>query len=177
MAFPSLENTVDWSFWSQYGNYASVAGLLVSVLGFGFTIWQVIKSRKAAEEAKVIARGAIARISADLFFTQVGTATRLIQELRNFSRLKQWHRVIDRCEDVRVLLAEFMDNPRLLDEEQQEVSLLRDAIIVMVRHVENILRNAEASDLEANMAVALDKMVNTLSRISGRMKRLSMEIG
>jgi Flp pilus assembly protein TadB len=92
-----LEVSVDWSFWSQYGNYASVLGLAVSLLGFAFTIWQVIKSRKAAEEARVIAREAINRVSSESFFTQVGTAIRLIQELRNFSRLKQWHRTIDRC--------------------------------------------------------------------------------
>ncbi|HZS45499.1 MAG TPA: hypothetical protein VFC63_10385 [Blastocatellia bacterium] len=167
---------MDWSFWSQYGNYASVAGLLVSVVGFGFTIWQVIKSRKAAEEAKLIASEAINRIRTQLFFTEVTTAIRLIQELRNFSRLKQWHRVIDRCDDVRILLAEFMDDSKLLDEEQQEISLVRDNIIVMIRHIERILDGNEPGTLDTSMAIALDKMVNTLSRINGRMKRLSIEV-
>jgi hypothetical protein len=176
MAFPRLEITVDWSFWSQYGNYASVAGLIVSILGFIFTIWQVIKSRKAAEEAKVMAREAINRVSAQLFFTQVTTAIRLIQELRGFSRSKQWHRAIDRCEDARILLADFMDDSRLLYHEQQEISLVRDDIILIIRHIERILRDKEVRDLETNMVIALDKMVNTLSRINGRMKRLSVEV-
>lgn len=176
MVFPSLEGTVDWSFWSQYGNYASALGLLVSVAGFSLTIYQVRKVKKVAEEAKVIAREAINRISEQLFFTQVSTTIRLIQELRNFSRLKQWHRAIDRCEDVQILLADFMDDSRLLYEEQLEIALVRDDIVVMIWHIERILRDKEANELETSMGIALDKMVNTLSRINGRMKRLSMEV-
>jgi hypothetical protein len=176
MAFPRLEVTVDWSFWSQYGNYASVVGLIVSVLGFAFTIWQVIKSRKVAEEAKVIAREAINRISTHLFFTQVTTAIKLIQELRNFSRLKQWHRAIDRCEEVRILLADFAVDPRLLYDEQQEVSIAVDDLTLVMQHLENIIRDKKINELEPGMVITLDKLLSRLSRINGRIKVMSLEV-
>src|SRR5437870_7382870 len=91
------EETLDW-FKAHYGNIASVLGLVVSLLGFSFTLWQVRKSRTAAERAQVrksrtaaeraqaIAREAIERVASILFLNQITTAVRLAHDVRNSSR-------------------------------------------------------------------------------------------
>ena len=43
-------------FCNSWGNFASVAGLLISLLGFGITIWGILRVKKAAEQAADAAR-------------------------------------------------------------------------------------------------------------------------
>jgi hypothetical protein len=161
---------VDWSFW------ISVAGLIVSIAGFGFTIWQVIKSRKAAEEAKDIAREAINRIGSQLIFTHITATIRLIQDVRNFCRLKQWDRAIDRCEEVRIRLADFVDDPKLQDREQREISIAIDDLTLIIQHIESIVRNKKPLELEMGMEIILHNMVVMLGKVNGRMRALAMEV-
>lgn len=167
---------MDWSFWMQYGNYASVAGLIISIAGFSFTLWQVIKSRKAAEEAEAIAREAINRIGSQLIFTHITAAIRLIQDVRNFCRLQQWHRAIDKCEEVRIRLAEYVDDPKLEDREHREILIAIDDLTLIIQHIESIVRNKKPLDLEMGMEITLDNMVTMLTKVNGRMRALAMEV-
>lgn len=166
---------MNWSFWSQYGNYASVAGLSVSILGFAFTIWQVIKSRKAAEEAKKIAREAINRISFQLFFTQVTSAARLGQELRNLARLKQWHRAIDRTEQLRTLLASLTEDTQLLGQEQTAMTNAIDDLSLVLRHLEGIDQGKKQQIVPPKMMESLDRIILSLSRTEGRLRNIRLE--
>jgi hypothetical protein len=68
-----------------------------------------------------------------------------------------------------------MDDSRLGNEEQLEIFLVREELVVMIWKIERILHNEKASDL-GNSMIALDKTVNTLSRINGRIKRFLMEV-
>ena len=161
---------MDWSFW------INIFGLIISIAGFGFTIWQVVKSRKAAEEAKAIAREAINRIGSQLIFTQITATIRLIQEIRSFCRLEQWHRAIDRCEEVRIRLADFVDDPKLQEREQRDISIAIDDLTLILQHIERIVQNKKVLDLEMGMEITLDNMAIMLSKINGRMRTLAMEV-
>jgi signal transduction histidine kinase len=166
---------VGWSFWSQYGNYASVLGLVTSLLGFGFTIWQVIKSRKAAEEAKMIAREAIRRISYQLFFTQVASASRLGQELQGFIRSKEWHRAIDRTEQLNMLLANLTENTQLSEGERGELSVaIRDLSSVLSR-LEAIREGTKQPVVPPKMMELLHRIILSLSHLEGRLENISLE--
>jgi hypothetical protein len=167
---------VDWSFKQHYGNIASVVGLVVSVLGFSFTLWQVRKSRTAAERAQVIAREAIARVSSRLFFTQVTTAVRLVQEVRSFCRATDWHRAIDRCEQLRMVLAGVVDDSRLQDDERGAVGTAMDDLLLILQRLEVITQGKKQQTIAPRMMESLDRIVISFTRIDGRLRTLDLEV-
>lgn len=165
--------------WSQkisaYADIASLMGLVVSVLGFGFTLRQVKKSRTAAEQAVAIARQAIDDVGSRLLFTQVETAVRLLQELRGSCRDSKWDRAIDRCEQLRIVLAGLVDDARLQVGERSNVVSAIDEMALVIEHLEKV-ESAKGSLPFANRSRRrLDKIVIDLGGIDGRLKTPTLE--
>jgi len=168
---------VDWSFLkNHYGNVASVVGLLVSLLGFSFTLWQVRKSRTAAERAQVMARAAIDRVSSRLFFTQITIDVRLVQEVRNFCRAKDWHRAIDRCEQLRIVLAGVVDDSKLQVDERKTVTRAIDDLLLIMGHLDGIGQEEKIPNVPTRMMKTLDRIVISLTRIDGRLRAVALEV-
>ena len=111
-----------------------------------------------------------------MIFTHVTAAIRPIQDLRNFCRSKQWHRAIDRCEEARIRLADFVDDPKLQDREQTGISIAIDDLTLILQHIESIVRDKKLLDLEMGMEITLDNMVTMLSKVNGRIRALTMEV-
>jgi len=83
-----------------------------------------------------MAREAIDRVSSRLFFTQITIAVRLVQEVRSFCRAADWHRAIDRCEQLRIVLAGVVDDPKLQGDDQKSVTRAIDDLLLIIRHLE-----------------------------------------
>jgi hypothetical protein len=158
---------------SDYADIASLLGLVVSILGFGFTLRQVKKSRTAAEEAVAIARRAIDDVGSRLLFTQVGTAVRLLQELRGSCRDNKWDRAIDRCEQLRIVLAGLVDDCRLQERERRNIAFAIDDMALVIKHLEGI-EEAKGS-LPRGTRRKLDKIMIDLGGIDGRLKIPTLE--
>ena len=71
----------------HYGDIASVLGLAVSVVGFIYTLRQVKKATRAAQQA---AREAVARVGSQLLESDLGDSHHLLRESREACRLKHW---------------------------------------------------------------------------------------
>lgn len=168
---------MDWSdLKNHYGDIASVVGLVVSMLGFSFTLWQVRKSRTAAERAQMIAHEAIDRVSSRLLFTQIATAVRLVQEVRSFCRASDWPRAVDRCEQLGIVLAGVVDDAKLKGEERAAVSSAMDYLSLIVRHIEAIGQGKKLALVPPRMMETLDRIVVLLSRIDGRLRTVALEV-
>lgn len=168
---------MDWSdFKHHYGNIASVVGLIVSVLGFSFTLYQVRKSRTAAERAQTMAREAIDRVSSRLFFTQITIAVRLVEEVRTFCRAKDWHRAVDRCEQLRIVLAGVVDDSKLQGDERKTVTLAIDDLSLIRGHLDGISQEKRTPTVPTRMMNTLDKIVISLTRIDGRLRAIALEV-
>lgn len=168
---------MDWPFISaQYGNIASVLGLVISVAGFFLTLREVRRARTASEQAQEIAREALNRVSFRLFFTQLASSVRLVQELREACRQKQWARAIDRCEQLRVILAELVENQRLDSKERDFIVLAIDDLSLIIRQVEDIEHGKKLPPLPGRMMDALGKIATSLSRINGRLTNQTLEV-
>lgn len=168
---------MEWSaIQAHYGNIASVLGLVVSIVGFLFTLRQVRKSRTAAEKAQVMAREAVERVSSRLFFTQVTTAIRLVHELRTFCRGKDWRRALDRCEDLRIGLAILVDDSKLRDVERETITTALDDILLMMKLVEGIHQEKRSPLVPPRMLANLDEVMVSLTRIDTRLKASLLEV-
>jgi|GEM_PF-2295635 len=165
--------------WSQrianYADWASLVGLVVSLVGFGFTLRQVKKSRTAAEEAVAIARRAIEDVGSRLLFTQVETAVRLLQELRNSCRESKWERAIDRCEQLRAVLAGLVDDARLQELERGNIASAIDEMALVIEHLEKVESAKGSLPFAPRSRRRLDKIVIDLGGIDGRLKTPTLE--
>ena len=161
---------------STYGDLASVVGLILTLVGFAFTLWKIIQTRRATEEAIRIAKGAIAQVSTRLFSNQIADGIRLSSELRNTCRMRQWERAIDRCEQLRRLLASVVEDSNIRPDEGDDISVAIDDLGLILRRLEEITRGGRATSLSPNMREALDTLTITLERLDGRLKNAALEI-
>lgn len=168
---------MDW-IWikEEYGNIASALGLVVSIVGFIVTVYKVRKVRKAAEKAQEITREALNRVGQQLFFTQIIAAVRIGQEIGSFCRLKQWGKAFDRCEQLRILLANQVEDSRLKDSERLFIASAIDDLSLIVRKLEEIERQEGILELPPREMESLDKIVISLSRIDGRLRNKMLEV-
>jgi hypothetical protein len=159
----------------EYGNIASVVGLFVSIAGFMFTLYQVWKTRKAAEKAQEIAREALNRVGHQLLAAQINTALTIGQEIGNFCSSKQWNLAIDRCRQLQILLANQVEDTRLRDEHQHIKAHIADLSLIM-RKLEEIERQEGMHELPSREMEFLNKIVISLSRIDGRLRNKILEV-
>lgn len=115
-----------WEFFNQWGNAASVIGLLLSVIGFAATLVTVYKAKNAAQQAKEAAKEVMTRV---LTFDTIAAFTEAIsalQEIMRLHRMKAWHFLPDRYSTVRGLLISVRTSHKGLDE--HGVAILTSAV-------------------------------------------------
>lgn len=163
------------TFAAEYGDRASVLGTALTLVGFILTFWQVIRTRKAAEQARQIAQEALDRVSAGLLLGQVSSGLRFATELSGACRLEQWERAIDRCEQLRLLLASIVESMTLGSEESGYITAVMSDLKSILRRLEEIGRGEKSSPLPARMRNAVDELIVFLGRLDGRLKSAALE--
>lgn len=106
-------------FCAPVGNFASVAGLLVSVLGFCFTIWAVMTAKAAARRAECAAIAARDNILKSGAIAKFSCAISLMEEIKRLQRRTEWGVLLDRYAELRRVLIELQSEAVGLAEEQQ----------------------------------------------------------
>lgn len=173
----SQEGLLSWEpLLSTYGDLASIVGLILTFIGFAFTLRKVVQTRRAAEEATRIAKGAIAQVSTRLFSNRIADGIRLAFELKNACRMQQWERAIDRCEQLRFLLASIVEDSNIRPDEGAYISVAIDDLGLILRRLEGITRGGRATSLPPKMREALDTLTTELGRLDGRLRNAALEI-
>ena len=75
----------------HWGDVASVAALVVTIVGFVVTIWNVVRSRGAAEKAEEAARRARDTMQHFDTIAEVSGAVVTMEEIKGLHRNKEWH--------------------------------------------------------------------------------------
>jgi len=86
---------------TQWGDIASIFGVLLAVAGFGVTIFAVWRSKSASEQAKKAAedtRDSIARYNA---IVDLSAAMTIMDEIKRFQRHGVWAVLPDRYSELR----------------------------------------------------------------------------
>lgn len=95
------ESVINYLFYGPGGNIASVFGVIISLIGFAWTIVGVWKSKnaaQAAEEAVKLVREDVHRISV---VTELSKAISTMGEIKRLHRQKAWNILPDRYSVVR----------------------------------------------------------------------------
>ena len=103
------------------GNLASVAGLLVSLVGFYFTIRSVKTARQAARDAEVAAKQAKESILSSGAVAKFSVAIGLMEDIKSFQREKKWEILLDRYAQLRRLTIELQNEAVGLTEQDRTI--------------------------------------------------------
>jgi hypothetical protein len=121
-----MDVLVAWIEQSRAGDIASVLGLLVALVGFAITIWNVRASKAAAIRAEKAANQARRAIRFFDVVAEISTAIAAMEEIRRLHRDAAWPILPDRYNVLRKSLISIRRSGIDLSEEQQ--TLLQAAI-------------------------------------------------
>jgi hypothetical protein len=110
--------TIINDFCNSWGNFASVAGLLLSLVGFLITITVSLRAKRAAEQATLAAEQAKAKILKQGTLFNFSSALAVMDDLVRLNREKDWESMLDRHSQLGRILVELKDGSEGLSEEQ-----------------------------------------------------------
>ena len=153
------------------GDWASIVGVLLTVIGFGITIFSVWKSQSAAEKAQE----AVQRVREDILRTdavaEFSTALSIMDEIKRLQRYDAWPIVPDRYSALRKSLISIKSTCPNMSENHKE--LVQDAITSLRKIEEKI--ELESKEKEFIIDVAkynkiLSKQLDSLQEILSQIK-------
>lgn len=159
----------------HWGDICSAIGLIVSVMGFWFTIHGVRRARSAAEQANSAALSAKRSIMAANALVEFASAMAIMEEIRRLHRESAWKILPDRYSVLkRALLSLRAEHPNLTA--QQETTI--QASIVNVRGLEQLVERALAANSEPAkvakmngiLALEIEKISNVLISLKEEIK-------
>jgi len=156
-----------WYFVSDYGDFASIAGLLVSLVGFGLTIWSAMGARRAAEQAR---RG-VAEIEAQLSANELESCIQSIQTLLQELGKSHFPAALTLCVKAELGLSRISTSRELTSEESSRLVKATDDLTLIYKQIESLHREKEKGRQISEQAYSkLNDMVVTLGRTQARLK-------
>lgn len=160
----------------HYGDIASVAGLLVTFVGFFATLNGVRKAKRAAEEARLAAREAVSRIKTQLLADEIAASLRFVREIDLSCREHRWTEAIDRCDGGRTSLARMRDDPRLADSERNAIIMAVRFIGEFIPYLQQLRKAIPPRDISSQKAKRLHEIIAALSQAQGRLQSEVLEV-
>src|SRR3954447_18015080 len=133
-----------WQFCNDYGNAASVFGLLITIAGFAVTWLRQRTIRRAAEDAQRQTAQVLGKIALQALAGDVDAAIRYIGEARSSGQGGQWLRASDKFYEARLVLMRLVGNPQLAATEATGVQFAIQHLIVVGRMIEMEKRDKSA---------------------------------
>ncbi|MEK6262641.1 MAG: hypothetical protein AABP62_28935 [Planctomycetota bacterium] len=174
-------------FVDHYANHSSLFGLLLSVVGFGVTVWTVFETlrvnAKSQEELQTQIQAARQETKALLSRIQLKSmgdlcehAFYLATEARIAIRSETWHRVVDICDRARQHALQILDYDDLNDSERIPIRATVEDLKTVVNFVEKYrLKANPPKGLPREKVAVIDSYIDTLQRIRSWLHKRVME--
>lgn len=158
-----------WVSNNHIGDLASIAGVLISVVGFMLTAYNVSRSRKAAELARDAAQSAKNSIQTFETVVDLSAVIGMLEEIKRSHRNSQWALLPDRYAALRKTLISVRRSRELSD---QHASVLQ-AAIANLSDMENAVKRAlpnVPNDLHARFNALLSENIDELAGVLAELK-------
>ena len=159
---------------NHLGELISLLGLLISVFGFSFTIWQVMRSKSAADAAKratVETQKSIKELDIVIEFS---SALTMMEEIKDRHRKFQWESLPTKYSLLRQKLISIKSNtPNLKAEESARLQESIQQFSSLERKIDDSLVKQSSPNLgKFNNVVndQIDALTEMLSQIRKRME-------
>jgi len=114
------------------------ASTYVTIIGFIFTIYQVIKTKKAAKETYSKVNKMYEKITSINLATEIGSAISIMDEIPKLLKDELYDYIPDRCLALRKKLISIKTNERINEEQE---ATLRKTILLFRRIQEKVNKN------------------------------------
>jgi len=141
---------------NNYGDFASVVGLAITLGGFAITIYGVWKSRTAAETATIAANDAKKAVLRTEIISNFSSAVTAMEEVKRLHRAGAWEVVPDRYSFLRRTLISIVSNHKDLSDNHK--SLIQSAI-AQFRELESSVETFLSGGKNAPSSAKLNKIV------------------
>jgi hypothetical protein len=163
-------------FKEHYGDFASVIGLVVSLVGFLVTILGVRKAERSAEDARRAAREVVLKIKSHYLSNEIERSIRLFREVDKACRGRAWDEAVDRSDEARTRLAQFLNDERFADDERTMIRLAVDFLGAFLLHVQRVSLASPPKNISIPKAKQLHEIITGLSQIQGRLQSATLEV-
>jgi hypothetical protein len=161
---------------NNWGDIASVIGLIITIISFIVILINVLRSRRAAEQAKI----AVAQVRDDLSkvdtVAEFSTALSAMEEIRRLHRKDAWEILPDRYSSLRKSLISIRSsNPDMLKEYKkafqsaiQIFSSIEDQVEVALSQKKS---PPDAAELNKVISIQIDKLQEILIEMKNQIGR------
>ena len=155
---------------NNYGDFASVLGLLIALVGFGITIYGVWTSRSASERASIAANEAKLAVMRTETISNFSSAVTVMEEVKRLHRAGAWAVVPDRYSFLRRSLISIVTNHDDLTEThkvliQSAVAQFRElesSVETFLSGGKNVPNSAKLNKIVTAQMDKLDEILNTV---------------
>ena len=101
-----------------FSDRSAAVGIVITIVGFTFTISQVLKSRRAADQVRLAVNEAIRKLAVVDSIAELSSAIERMEHLKNFHRLQELAGAVAIYPQVRRTLSEVREQtPNLTDDQ------------------------------------------------------------
>lgn len=126
----------------------AVVALAVSFLGFSIAIWQILRTRRAAEAAEQAASAARKSLAQYLSIVDLVRASERIEEIKGLHRRQEWQQALYKYHDIRLMLSDIRARHPVLTREQRQ--LMQQAVDQFVTIERAVARALSAGGQPSN---------------------------
>lgn len=151
----------------HWGDIISAIGLAVSLGGFSIAIWQIMRSRRAAEAAGQAVKETKQSLTRNLTISDLTRAAERLEAIKELHRQREWRRAIDRYYDMRIMLSEIgARHPSLSDDEKSTIQSAIRGLNELEVTLSNALTGGEV-EVERYSSASEGALVSTQSLLIG----------
>lgn len=159
----------------HWGDLASVAGVLISLVGFGITIRSVVLSKRAAEKAQESAQRVREGMLRSDTMVDLSAAVSIMDEIKRLHRASgQWPVLLDRYSALKGLLISIRASSPFLREEHRAALL---GAMQQFSTIEESVERALASKRPLKVAALNQIVSDQLDKLNELLAFIKLEIG
>jgi hypothetical protein len=151
---------------NHLGELSSVTGVLIGVIGFIITIWNVVKSRKASQKAEAMVSKVREDISKMETIEEFSKAIATINEIKRLNRDSTWSILPERCSALRRSLISIKTS------NQNMPDCDRTIITNAIQHISNIESQIEKVIFDSSIAVDIPKLNKIISQQADKLTEI-----
>ena len=155
---------------NHVGDWASMFGVLIAVVGFGLTLRNVARSKKSAERAETAATKAAEGIRHIDAVQNLSRAVSTIEEIQRLNRAKEWKVLLDRHLSFRSILIEVKGAAHIL------ASTQKATIQAGISHSKRISNKIEVALNKSSDPEDIPLMNKVLSEQAEKLQAILVEI-
>ena len=160
----------------HWGDIASVAGVVISIVGFIATIIAVFLSKSAAQRAEAAAREVKAEIARSDAIMELSAVITTMEEIKRLHRVNAWAILPDRYSSVkRLLISIRASSPNIPNEHRESLLAAVQHFSTMEKKVERFL--AGSMETTPNQAKLNEVVSLQLDRVNDTLAAIKQQIG